>query len=144
MRSYVGLDIGTTKVAVVVAEPDERGALKVVGVGYAPSNGIRRGVVVDLENTVQSIRIAVAEAERMAGIPIRSVVTGIAGEHVRSINSRGVIAVSRGGARSAPTTSPGWSRRRARWRSPETAKSSTSFPRSTWWTTRPASATRSA
>jgi cell division protein FtsA len=102
MRSYVGLDIGTTKVAVVVAEPDERGALKVVGVGYAPSNGIRRGVVVDLENTVQSIRIAVAEAERMAGIPVRTVVTGIAGEHVRSINSRGVIAVSRGGSEIGP------------------------------------------
>ena len=98
MRSYVGLDIGTTKVAAVIAQPDERGILKMVGVGHAPSTGIRRGVVVDLESTVQSIRTAVAEAERMAGLPIRQVVTGIAGEHVRSINSRGVIAVSRGGA----------------------------------------------
>jgi cell division protein FtsA len=102
MRSYVGLDIGTTKVAAVIAEPDESGALKVVGVGHAPSGGIRRGVVVDLENTVQSIRTAVAEAERMSGIPVRTVTAGIAGEHVRSINSRGVIAVSRGGTEIGP------------------------------------------
>ncbi len=98
MRSYVGLDIGTTKVAVVIAETDENGALKVVGVGHAPSQGLRRGVVVHLDKTVQSIRIAVAEAERMAGVPIRRVVAGIAGEHIRSVNSRGVIAVSRGGS----------------------------------------------
>jgi cell division protein FtsA len=102
MRSYVGLDIGTTKVAAVIAEPDESGALKVVGVGHAPSGGIRRGVVVDLENTVGSIRTAVAEAERMSGVPVRTVTAGIAGEHVRSINSRGVIAVSRGGAEIGP------------------------------------------
>ena len=62
MRSYVGLDIGTTKVAVVIAETDENGALKVVGVGHAPSEGLRRGVVVHLDKTVQSIRTAVAEA----------------------------------------------------------------------------------
>jgi len=102
MRSYVGLDIGTTKVAAVIAEPDETGALKVVGVGHAPSGGIRRGVVVDLENTVGSIRTAVAEAERMSGIPVKTVTAGIAGEHVRSINSRGVIAVSHGGAEIGP------------------------------------------
>jgi len=98
MRTYVGLDIGTTKVAVVIAEPDEDGSLKVVGVGHAPSSGLRRGVVVHLENTVHSIKAAVAEAERMAGIPVRRVTAGIAGEHIRSVNSRGVIAVSRGGS----------------------------------------------
>lgn len=98
MRTYVGLDIGTTKIAVVVAQPDDTGVLKIVGVGHAPSEGIRRGVVVHLEKTVSAIRVAVAEAERMAGTPIRNVVVGVAGEHVRSINSRGVIAVSRGGA----------------------------------------------
>jgi cell division protein FtsA len=98
MRTYVGLDIGTTKVGVVIAEPGEGGALKVVGVGHAPSSGLRRGVVVHLENTVQSVRAAVAEAERMAGVPVRRVVVGIAGEHIRSVNSRGVIAVSRGGS----------------------------------------------
>ncbi len=97
MRPYVGLDIGTTKVACVVAEPDESGALKIVGVGHAPSDGLRRGVLVQMESTVESIRTAVAEAERMAGSPIREVTAGLAGDHVRSINSRGVIAVSRGG-----------------------------------------------
>ncbi len=102
MRTYVGLDIGTTKTAAVIAEPDERGTLKVIGVGHAPSAGIRRGVVVDLESTVRSIRTAVAEAERMSGEPVRQVTAGIAGEHVRSINSRGVIAVSRGGTEIGP------------------------------------------
>jgi cell division protein FtsA len=92
------LDIGTTKVAAVIAQPDESGELKIVGVGHAPSTGLRRGVVVHLEKTVEAIRAAVAEAERMAGIPVRQVTAGIAGEHVRSINSRGVIAVSNGGA----------------------------------------------
>lgn len=98
MDTLVGLDIGTTKVAVVVAEIDPGGAVKVVGVGHAPSTGIKRGVVVHLEQTVDAIRAAVAEAERMAGVPVRQVTAGIAGEHVRSINSRGVIAVSRGGS----------------------------------------------
>lgn len=96
MRPYVGLDIGTTKVAAVIAE-QEGNSLKIVGIGHAPSAGLRRGIVVNLEETVQSIKTAVAEAERMAGTPIRQVVGGIAGEHVRSVNSRGVIAVSRGG-----------------------------------------------
>ena len=98
MDTLVGLDIGTTKVAVVVAEIDHGGAVKVVGVGHAPFTGIKRGVVVHLEQTVDAIRAAVAEAERMAGVPVRQVTAGTAGEHVRSINSRGVIAVSRGGS----------------------------------------------
>jgi cell division protein FtsA len=102
MQSYVGLDIGTTKVAAVIAEPEESGLLKVVGVGHAPSTGLRRGVVVHLDKTVQAIRAAVAQAERMAGIPVRRVVVGIAGEHIRSVNSRGVIAVSRGGSEIGP------------------------------------------
>jgi len=98
MKPYIGLDIGTTKVAVVAAEPEESGALKIVGIGHAPSEGMRRGVVVNLEEAVRSIRSAAAEAERMAGTPVREVAVGIAGEHVRSINSRGVIAVSREGS----------------------------------------------
>ena len=98
MRPYVGLDLGTTKVVVAVAEPEEGGGLKLIGFGQAPSRGLRQGVVVNLEETARSIRAAVAEAERMAGQPVRSVVVGIAGEHVRSVNSRGVIAVSRDGA----------------------------------------------
>src|SRR5512140_437812 len=94
-RSYVGLDIGTTKISVVIAEPDDLGSLKIVGVGMAPSQGLRRGVVVNLDETIQSIRRAVTEAERMAGVTVKTVYAGIAGDHIRSLNSRGVIAVSR-------------------------------------------------
>jgi len=94
-RSYVGLDIGTTKISVVIAEPDDLGNLKVVGVGMAPSHGLRRGVVVNLEETVGSIRRAVVEAERMAGVSVKTVWAGIAGEHIRSLNSHGVVSVSR-------------------------------------------------
>ena len=93
-RTFVGLDIGTTKISCVVADMNG-GELRVVGIGNAPSEGLRRGVVVDLEKTVHSIQRAVGEAERMAGIPVRGVYAGIAGDHIRSINSRGVIAVSR-------------------------------------------------
>ncbi len=92
--TIVGLDIGTTKVNVIVAEVDDTGDLRVVGVGSSPSEGIRRGVVVNVEKTVQSIQKAVSEAELMAGVKIESVYVGIGGEHIRSINSRGVIAVS--------------------------------------------------
>jgi cell division protein FtsA len=94
-RSYVGLDIGTTKISCIIAEKKGPGELNIVGIGNAPSEGLRRGVVVDLEKTVASIQRAVDEAERMAGVPIKGVHAGIAGDHIRSINSRGVIAVSR-------------------------------------------------
>src|SRR5438067_2117931 len=94
-RIFVGLDIGTTKISCIVADMNASGEPRVVGIGNAPSEGLRRGVVVDLEKTVHSIQRAVAEAERMAGIPVRGVHAGIAGDHIRSINSRGVIAVSR-------------------------------------------------
>jgi len=94
-RTYVGLDIGTTKISCIIAELKGAGELNIVGIGNAPSEGLRRGVVVDLEKTVASIQRAVDEAERMAGVPARGVHAGIAGDHIRSINSRGVIAVSR-------------------------------------------------
>ena len=94
-RTYVGLDIGTTKISCIIAETKSPGELNIVGVGNAPSEGLRRGVVVDLEKTVASIQRAVDEAERMAGVPVKGVYAGIAGDHIRSINSRGVIAVSR-------------------------------------------------
>jgi cell division protein FtsA len=90
----VGLDIGTTKIGAIIAELDEEAIPKVVGVGTSTSEGLRRGVVVNLEKTVQSISKAVSEAELMAGMEVNSVLAGIAGDHIRSINSRGVIAVS--------------------------------------------------
>ena len=92
----VGLDIGTTKICTIIAErTEEKGPLKIVGVGTSRSEGLRRGVVVNIEKTVQSITKAVEDAELMAGVEVRGVYAGIAGDHIRSINSRGIIAVSR-------------------------------------------------
>src|SRR5574341_1425 len=89
-----GLDIGTTKICALIAEVDERHQIKIIGMGNAPSDGLRRGVVINLDRTVQSILRAKEEAERMAGVEIKSVYAGIAGDHIRSVNGRGVIAVS--------------------------------------------------
>ncbi|HVP38430.1 MAG TPA: cell division protein FtsA [Candidatus Saccharimonadales bacterium] len=94
-RRIAGLDIGTTKICAFVAELNGGTVPRIVGFGQAPSEGMRRGVVVDLEKTVAAIETAVAEAEQQAGCPVREVVAGIAGDHIRSINSRGVVAVAR-------------------------------------------------
>jgi cell division protein FtsA len=94
-RIFAGLDIGTTKISCIVADQNAAGELRIVGVGNAPSEGLRRGAVVDLEKTVASITRAVEEAERMAGVQVKGVHAGIAGDHIRSLNSRGVVAVSR-------------------------------------------------
>lgn len=91
----VGLDIGTTKIAAVVARTEDDGPPVIVGVGVSPSEGLRRGVVVNLEKTVEGITKAVTAAERMADVEIREAYIGIAGDHIKSLNSRGVIAVSR-------------------------------------------------
>ncbi|MFQ5581235.1 MAG: cell division protein FtsA [Mariprofundaceae bacterium] len=88
----VGLDIGTSKIACVVAESSPDGKLDVIGIGTHPSRGLRKGVVVNIESTVESIRLAVEEAELMAGVDIQSVFTGIAGSHIRGYNSHGVVA----------------------------------------------------
>jgi cell division protein FtsA len=94
-RTFAGLDIGTTKISCILADQDPAGGLRIVGIGNAPSEGLRRGAVVDLEKTVASITRAVEEAERMAGLDIKGVHAGIAGDHIRSLNSRGVVSVSR-------------------------------------------------
>ncbi len=89
------LDIGTTKIGVIIAEVYEDDPNpKIIGVGNSPSHGLKKGVVVNIEKTVQSITEAVEQAENMAGVEIDSVVVGIAGDHIRSINGRGVVAVS--------------------------------------------------
>ena len=93
-RYVVGLDIGTSKVAVAIGERKENGSLDVVGVGIAPSRGLRKGVVVNLDATVESVKQAVEEAELMAGISIERAYVGFAGGHVKGINCRGVVAVS--------------------------------------------------
>ena len=89
----VGLDIGTAKVMVVVAEVLPGGELKLAGLGVAPSNGIKRGVVVNIDATVASIQQALKEAELMADCKIGRVYTGITGSHIRGINSSGMVAV---------------------------------------------------
>jgi cell division protein FtsA len=89
----VGLDIGTSKVMVVVAEVLAGGELKLAGLGVAPGNGLKRGVVVNIDATVQSIQQALKEAELMADCKINRVYTGITGSHIRGINSSGMVAV---------------------------------------------------
>jgi cell division protein FtsA len=89
----VGLDIGTSKVVAIVGEVAGDGAIEVVGIGSHPSKGMKKGVVVNIESTVQSIQRAVDEAELMAGCQIHSVYVGIAGSHIRSLNSHGIVAI---------------------------------------------------
>jgi len=89
----VGLDIGTSKVVAIVGEIKSDGALEIIGIGSHPSRGLKKGVVVNIESTVQSIQRAVEEAELMAGCEIHSVYAGIAGSHVRSLNSHGIVAI---------------------------------------------------
>jgi cell division protein FtsA len=89
----VGLDIGTSKVVAIVGEVSPNNTVHVVGVGSHASNGLKRGVVVNIDSTVNSIQRAVEEAELMAGCQIRSVFTGIAGSHIRGFNSHGIVAI---------------------------------------------------
>ena len=89
----VGLDIGTSKVVAIVGEVKADGALEIIGVGSHPSRGLKKGVVVNIESTVQSIQRAVEEAELMADCEINAIYAGIAGSHVRSLNSHGVVAI---------------------------------------------------
>ncbi len=92
-RMIVGLDIGTSKVVALVGEITDNGDIEVIGIGSHPSRGLRRGVVVNIESTVQSIQRAIEEAELMAGCQIHSVYAGIAGSHIRSLNSHGIVAI---------------------------------------------------
>jgi len=89
----VGLDIGTSKVVAIVGEIKGPDHIEVIGIGHHPSRGLKKGVVVNIESTVQSIQRAVEEAELMAGCEIHSVFAGIAGSHVRSLNSHGIVAI---------------------------------------------------
>ncbi len=90
----VGLDIGTTKVCAVVATSDDLDRVQILGVGVAESDGLNRGVVVNIDKTVSAIRLAIEEAERMAGVTVQNVIVGIAGDHVQSFQSRGVVTIS--------------------------------------------------
>jgi cell division protein FtsA len=92
-KLIVGLDIGTSKVVAIVGEIGLEGDIEIVGIGSNPSKGMKKGVVVNIESTVQSIQRAVEEAELMAGCQIHSVYVGIAGSHIRSLNSHGIVAI---------------------------------------------------
>jgi cell division protein FtsA len=92
-KLIVGLDIGTSKVLAIVGELTPTGEVEIIGVGHHPSRGMKKGVVVNIESTVQSIQRAVEEAELMAGCQIHSVYAGIAGSHISSFNSHGIVAI---------------------------------------------------
>lgn len=92
-RMIVGLDIGTSKVVAIVGALGNDGELEIVGIGSARSSGLKKGVVVNIESTVHSIQRAVEEAELMAGCQIDTVYAGIAGSHIRSLNSHGIVAI---------------------------------------------------
>ncbi|TNG02252.1 MAG: cell division protein FtsA [Gammaproteobacteria bacterium] len=92
-RLLVGLDIGTSKIATIVAMLQEGSELEIIGVGTSSANGLRKGVVVDIESTVQSIQRSIQEAELMAGCEISSVTVGIAGTHINSMNSHGIVGI---------------------------------------------------
>ena len=89
----VGLDIGTSKVVAIVAEINDENEIEIIGLGSCRSRGLKKGVVVNIESTVQTIRSAIQEAELMAGCNIHAVYTGIAGNHIRSLNSHGIVAI---------------------------------------------------
>ncbi len=89
----IGLDLGTTKVCAIVGEVKDGGQVDIIGIGISPSHGLKKGVVVNIDSTVESIKKAVQEAELMAGVEINSVFVGISGGHIKGINSRGVAAI---------------------------------------------------
>src|SRR5579871_2747701 len=91
----VGLDLGTTKVCTIIGEQDDEGQVHIIGVGTTPSTGLKKGSVVNIEQTIASIKKSVQDAERMAGVEVSSAFAGVAGGHIKGLNSRGVIAVSR-------------------------------------------------
>lgn len=88
-----GLDIGTSKVVALIGEIKSDGSIEVIGIGRQPSHGLKRGVVVDIDATVNSIQRALQEAELMAGCEVRTAYAGIAGSHIRSLNSHGIVAI---------------------------------------------------
>jgi cell division protein FtsA len=98
-RTITSIDVGTTKICVFIAQQLEGNRLEIIGFGKAPSDGLRKGVVVDVAKTIQSIRTAIKEAEMMAGITIESVAIGISGSHISAVNSPGVVPIKRGSVR---------------------------------------------
>jgi len=92
-RYLTAIDVGTTKICVLIAQIDSRGSLEVIGMGQHPSYGLKKGVVVNIGKTVDSIKQAISQAESMAGVPVEHATVGISGGHIRSFNSIGVVAI---------------------------------------------------
>ncbi len=95
-RLVVSIDVGTTKICVLVAHVMDKDHLEIIGVGKAPSDGLKKGVVVDIQKTVNSIKAAIKEAELMANVSINTVAVGISGGHIQSTNSQGMVAIKQG------------------------------------------------
>ena len=95
-EAIVAIDVGTTKVCTLVAEPSEEAELRIVGVGVSPSRGLRKGVVLDVEQATQAIAESVEKAEKVSGYSIDSAYVGVSGSHILGVNSRGIAAISRG------------------------------------------------
>lgn len=93
-RIITGIDIGTTKICAIIAEITPENSAEIIGIGLSPSHGLRKGIVVDIDKTSKAIREACEKAERMAGVKINSAYVGIAGSHISSLNSHGVVAVT--------------------------------------------------
>ena len=94
-RTIVGIDVGTTKVCTIVGQVYDNGRINVLGVGLTPSKGLDKGVVVNIDDAVNAIATSVEKAERLSGYRINAAFVGIAGRHIQSLNSRGVVAVAR-------------------------------------------------
>ncbi|HBS48005.1 TPA: cell division protein FtsA [Candidatus Dependentiae bacterium] len=95
-KHWVGIDVGTSKICVLIAGLDHNGNIEILGIGQHPSVGLKKGVVVDINSTIKSIKKAVESAENMAGIKVDSAVVGISGGHIQAINSQGVVAIKHG------------------------------------------------
>ncbi len=95
-QTVVGLDIGTSKIAALVGTVNSAREIDIVGVGLSPSRGLRKGVIIDINSTVDSIRSAIQEAELVSGFKINSVCAGIAGSHIKSLNSQGIVSIREG------------------------------------------------
>ena len=92
-RYVTAIDIGTTKICVLIADTNGREGLEIVGVGQHPSHGLKKGVVVNVTKTAESIRAAVEQAQSMAGVTVEHATVGISGGHIKSYNSTGVVAI---------------------------------------------------
>ena len=133
-RIVCGLDVGTTKICMMIARAFADGSLELLGTGYSNSSGLKKGIVVDLERAGASIRKAVDEAESAAGISVERVVVGAAGDHFESFNSHGAVTIERNNQEVSAEDMAQVIQAAKSVATPRTAKSSTCCRRSFFWT----------